>query len=60
MVLYEMISNQVPWQSKEFVDVFRSVAFENLRPKIEHDSFLVHLIKECWQTDPEMRWEICV
>jgi serine/threonine protein kinase len=65
MLLFEMITNEIPWQHREFVDVFRMVAFENLRPKLpeiddnkinkEAYEQIYSLIQECWLAESEAR-----
>ena len=57
MMLWEMLTKQVPFSGMEYPQVIFTVVLRNNRPDIPEDTppKLKHLIEACWDQDPNKR-----
>ena len=57
MLLYELHTNNIPWEGMDAAAVIKAVALDNQRPEIPRDTPrpLANLIEACWQQDPSRR-----
>ncbi|OHT11123.1 hypothetical protein TRFO_04083 [Tritrichomonas foetus] len=57
MLLYELHTNNIPWEGKDAAAVIKAVAIDNERPEIPPDTPkpLFDLISACWEKDPKFR-----
>jgi len=57
MLLYEMLTNEVPWKGLDPIVILKKVVLDNERPKIPNDTPkpLQRLIELCWSKNPEER-----
>jgi len=57
MILWQLVSEKVPFEGLEFQDLHHIVCVENSRPKIPEGTSedLQSLIRACWQQDPVKR-----
>lgn len=57
MILYELITDEIPWKNLDPIAVLRKVVVEHQRPRIPEciDSSLRNLVEMCWNDDPSQR-----
>ncbi|KAI5515054.1 protein kinase protein [Trichomonas vaginalis G3] len=57
MILYELLTDEIPWKNLDPISVLRKVGVEKQRPRLPQrtDPFLKNLIESCWAEDPKDR-----
>lgn len=57
MILYEMLTYEIPFKGKNSFEIMRIVCSKNERPKLPSNTNknLANLIKRCWDIDPSSR-----
>lgn len=57
MVMYELLTFQIPWKNMDQLSVTKAVVFEKRRPELPMlaPKSLKDLITRCWETEPEKR-----
>ncbi|XP_008450756.2 serine/threonine-protein kinase EDR1 [Cucumis melo] len=57
IILWELATLRLPWSGMNPMQVVGAVGFRNLRLEIpkEVDPTVARIIRECWQTDPNLR-----
>jgi serine/threonine protein kinase len=60
MVLYELLTERVPYEDKSFLQVLNAVNTQNEYPPIpsDCDPDFTQLLKDCWRKDPNSRPDI--
>ena len=58
MILYEMLTEKVPWEGQNQMQIFAAISTKDKRPEIPPEldgNSMSNLIRQCWDRDPQRR-----